>query len=161
MNNRALAIWEGTAGREHPDVAYALQGLGDTHLAAGRPADAIAPLERALTIRAAGSVPDDLAETRFALARALWDAGRDRPRARTLAGGGRGRARRRDRQGRRADHSPRMARITPARRAMIGCSMIQEAAGALDRPRSRSPNASTASRGLTRWRSPCPHESHG
>jgi hypothetical protein len=161
MNNRALAIWEGTAGREHPDVAYALQGLGDTHLAAGRPADAIAPLERALTIRAAGSVPDDLAETRFALARALWDAGRDRPRARTLAGEAEaGLAAAIDKAAART-RSPRMARITPARRAMIGCSMIQEAAGALDRPRSRSPNACTASRGLTRWRSPCPHESHG
>lgn len=85
LNLRALAIGEATQGHDHPDGAYALQGLGDIDLAEGHPAEAVAPLERALTIRIASSTPRELAETRFALARALWDADLDRRRARTLA----------------------------------------------------------------------------
>jgi hypothetical protein len=52
-----------------------------------RPRDAVAPLERALALREKNNGdPNELAESRFALARALWDANEDRARARSLAG---------------------------------------------------------------------------
>jgi hypothetical protein len=55
-------------------------------LGAGAPERAIPRLDRALSIRTTHpGQPRDLAETRFALARALRDAGRDRERARSLA----------------------------------------------------------------------------
>ncbi len=68
------------------DVAFPLTGLGEASLGMGRPAAAIEPLERALAIRLtrAGEA-NELGETRFALARALWDANRERKRALTLA----------------------------------------------------------------------------
>jgi hypothetical protein len=46
----------------------------------------LAPLERAYAYRKAHKTdPIQLAETQFAYARALWDSGRDRARAKTLA----------------------------------------------------------------------------
>ena len=46
----------------------------------------MAPLEKALSLREARGVADaERAETCFALARALWTGGGDRPRARRLA----------------------------------------------------------------------------
>jgi tetratricopeptide (TPR) repeat protein len=83
---RALGRWEPQLGAEHPFLAHPLTGLGLAHLAAGRPADALPPLERALRLREARE-PDAnmVAETRFALAKALWSAGTDRARARRLA----------------------------------------------------------------------------
>jgi tetratricopeptide (TPR) repeat protein len=82
----ALGRWEPQLGAEHPFLAHPLTGLGLAHLAAGRPGDALPPLERALRLREARE-PDAnmVAETRFALARALWSAGTDRARARRLA----------------------------------------------------------------------------
>jgi tetratricopeptide (TPR) repeat protein/predicted Ser/Thr protein kinase len=101
LYERALAIDEKALGADHPDVAYDLAGLVTVSLRAGRPAEAIAPAERALRLREAGGVADGLiAEVRFGLARALWDApvptsgpetggeparGRDRTRAHALA----------------------------------------------------------------------------
>jgi len=87
---RALAIQEEALGPDHPDVALSLTGLGEALLELAKPADALAPLERALTIRTTQAIDPALrADTRFALARALWavpaDRGRDRPRACTLA----------------------------------------------------------------------------
>ncbi len=90
---RALAIREKALGPDHPDhpdLADPLTGLGEALLALGTPADALAPLERALRIRSAhAGDPVDLAQNRFVLAGALWDApagpGRDRPRARELS----------------------------------------------------------------------------
>src|SRR5262249_18466539 len=64
------------------DLAAALVGVGRAALALGRPADAIAPLEEAL---AGEATAEEHAGARFALARALWDARRDRGRARALA----------------------------------------------------------------------------
>jgi tetratricopeptide (TPR) repeat protein len=82
----ALARWETLWGPTHAFLAYPLTGIGVARWKQGRSADALAPLERALAIREA-SEPDaaTVAETRFALARALWDAGRDRKRALALA----------------------------------------------------------------------------
>ncbi len=83
---RSLAISEKALGADHPDVAYALTSLGEAYLGLGQPRAAVEPLERALRLRRAAEVqPGDLAETRSALARALWASGRDRGRARRLA----------------------------------------------------------------------------
>ena len=84
----ALAIWEAALGPDHPNLAYPLTGLGKALLAFKTPADSLPPLERALSIRNSHQGdPVELAETRFILARALWDAdaGRARTRARELA----------------------------------------------------------------------------
>jgi eukaryotic-like serine/threonine-protein kinase len=87
---RALAITENSLGKDHPDVAFALNGLGEALHALGDHRAAIDHLTRAVSIRSAeGVAPNLLAHSRFALAKALWDAprpeGRDRPRAHTLA----------------------------------------------------------------------------
>ena len=67
-------------------IGDALYGEGEDLLAVNEPAQAIAPLERALKLR---STPDADAEDRanieLSLARALWDSGGDRARARKLA----------------------------------------------------------------------------
>ncbi|HSZ84216.1 MAG TPA: serine/threonine-protein kinase [Polyangia bacterium] len=83
----ALAGWEQQLGPDHPFVAYPLTGIGNAELALGRPKEAIAPLERALHVRESGASnePRALADTRFALARALWDADAELARARRLA----------------------------------------------------------------------------
>ncbi len=83
--DRALSLWERTRGRDHPDVAFALTSLGRIDLAQGRTHEAVARLERALKLRGGrGLDPQLLAETQFALARALH-AVDDRARARELA----------------------------------------------------------------------------
>jgi eukaryotic-like serine/threonine-protein kinase len=73
----------------HPEAAMMLTGIGEIELARGDPQQAIAPLERAerLASAAEGADPYVLAETRFLLARALWETApaRDRKRARALA----------------------------------------------------------------------------
>lgn len=64
--------------------SWALTGIGLDLLALDRAAEAVDPLERAVIERATGAVPFELAESRFALARALWETGA-RARARPLA----------------------------------------------------------------------------
>jgi tetratricopeptide (TPR) repeat protein len=82
----AARIWEAQIGPTDPLLGYPLTALGRARLALGRAPEAVAPLERANRVREAGE-PDKLlvAETWFALARALWDGGGDRGRARDLA----------------------------------------------------------------------------
>ncbi|TMQ18633.1 MAG: tetratricopeptide repeat protein [Deltaproteobacteria bacterium] len=85
---RALDILERKVGAEHAYVAFPLKGLGLVQLARGRPAEALAQLERALDVHTRSAVagdPQELAEIRWGLARALTALGRDRARARTLA----------------------------------------------------------------------------
>jgi serine/threonine protein kinase/tetratricopeptide (TPR) repeat protein len=83
---RARIIWERELGLDNRNLAFALTGIGVSYLAEGDPSSAIVPLERAFKIREAQETdPSRRAETRFALARALWEAGRDRGRARVLA----------------------------------------------------------------------------
>jgi serine/threonine protein kinase len=83
---RALIIWERELGLDNRNLAFALTGIGIGFLAEGDASSAIVPLERAFKIREAQETdPSRRAETRFALARALWEAGRDRGRARVLA----------------------------------------------------------------------------
>lgn len=85
----ALRRWESFLPRDHPWLAYPLTGLGNALRSQGRTREAMPVLERALRIRERGEhSPQPLAETRFALARALWDASGDRDqhaRARALA----------------------------------------------------------------------------
>ena len=86
----ALARWEPQLGADHPFLGYPLTGIGIAYWKSGRSGDALPPLERALRIREAGEHdPATVAETRVALARALWDAGGNRARARRLAEGAR------------------------------------------------------------------------
>jgi tetratricopeptide (TPR) repeat protein len=72
----ALSGWEAALGADHPYIAYPLTGLGRAQLALGRPAEAVALLQRAIRIREASEPdPAQRAETRFALAQALWATG--------------------------------------------------------------------------------------
>ena len=83
---KARIIWERELGLDNRNLAYALTGIGVSYLSEGDAANAIVPLERAFKIREAQETdPSRRAETRFALARALWESGRDRRRARSLA----------------------------------------------------------------------------
>jgi tetratricopeptide (TPR) repeat protein/predicted Ser/Thr protein kinase len=72
---------------DHPYQAYPLSGLGRARLALGEPAAAVPLLERALALweSTGAASAHDLATDRFALARALWESGRDRRRALDLA----------------------------------------------------------------------------
>ena len=83
---QARIIWERELGAESVYLGFALTGIGVSYLAEGPPESALPHLERALEIR--DSQEKDAArraETRFALARALWNSKRDRPRAYALA----------------------------------------------------------------------------
>ncbi|MEZ4383837.1 MAG: tetratricopeptide repeat protein [Nannocystaceae bacterium] len=79
---RARAIFTATIGEGTPPLAYPLTGLAEAKLARGEVEGARALLEEALPLREGGS-PQDLAHTRFALARAL--VADDRGRAAELA----------------------------------------------------------------------------
>jgi eukaryotic-like serine/threonine-protein kinase len=83
---KARIIWERELGLDNRNLAYALTGIGVSYLVEGDPLSALVPLERAFKIREKQETdPSRRAETRFALARALWESGRDRGRARALA----------------------------------------------------------------------------
>jgi tetratricopeptide (TPR) repeat protein len=91
LYERATSVWAASLGDEHPRVAHGQTGWGKTLLELGRYAQALPLLEEALRRREANSrtPKKHLADTRFALARALWKApphlGRDRRRALDLA----------------------------------------------------------------------------
>ena len=89
LHSRGLAILEKALPSEEPDLAFPLTGLGVTLVALDDSAGALVHLERAVALRTGKKLaPSLLAASRFALARALWDApevaGRDRGRARAL-----------------------------------------------------------------------------
>jgi serine/threonine-protein kinase len=77
---QALALLE-KKGLTHPYLADPLVGQGQWLLARGQPAQAVVPLERALGL----ARPDARPLVQFDLAKALWDSGKDRPRAVDLA----------------------------------------------------------------------------
>jgi len=83
---QALAIEERAYGSNSLAVAYPLTGLGESFLADGHPGEARPPLERAARIRQ-GQEGDGaaVAETNFALARALRGSNADPARAEKLA----------------------------------------------------------------------------
>ncbi|MCA9691917.1 MAG: tetratricopeptide repeat protein, partial [Myxococcales bacterium] len=81
---RAIALLEPNPGSR--DLPIALTELGSLLLAEGRESEAIAPLERAITLQVdRRGFTGTLARSRFLLARALDDTGSDPSRARTLA----------------------------------------------------------------------------
>jgi eukaryotic-like serine/threonine-protein kinase len=83
---RALAIREKVLSPEHPKIAYPLVGLAKVALAKGRAGEAVSSAERAVRVSEEGNAsPVVLAEVRFVLARASWDAGHERSRAIALA----------------------------------------------------------------------------
>jgi len=84
--SRALQIWEKSRGKDHPDLAFGLTQIALLDLDEQQPKQAIERLERALKVRGRkGLKPVLLADTQFALARALSMSGEDRARARELA----------------------------------------------------------------------------
>jgi eukaryotic-like serine/threonine-protein kinase len=92
---RCLKIWEASYGEHHYLVAHALTGLGQALIGEGRPAEALAPLERALAMGDVyASDESQLGDVEFALARALMESGGDRERASSLAAAASGRFRR-------------------------------------------------------------------
>lgn len=73
-------------GPTHPRVAYDLALVSAALIRMDRPGEAIEPLERTLAMRIQRDrESEEVAESRFVLAQALWDARRDRPRAIQLA----------------------------------------------------------------------------
>ncbi len=83
---RATRIWERELGPDADGIATALTGLGVSYLGEAKVSEALSSLERAMRVRGRGSAdPAAAAQTMFALARALWESGRDLQRARHLA----------------------------------------------------------------------------
>ncbi|MBK7827225.1 tetratricopeptide repeat protein [Nannocystis sp.] len=85
--DRAVEILDRTQGPSFPELSRPLIAQGLLALARGRPAEALAPLERTLALVGDGwEPPAEYTELRLALAEALWSAGGDRVRARALVG---------------------------------------------------------------------------
>jgi tetratricopeptide (TPR) repeat protein len=85
---RALRALEREGGPDNVHLALPLNGLGETKLVQGDADAAVRWFERALRLREDAkkqASPLLLAESRFGLARALWEANRERPRALSLA----------------------------------------------------------------------------
>jgi serine/threonine protein kinase/tetratricopeptide (TPR) repeat protein len=86
MAEQALAIMERELDSDQPEFAVALTSIGLSWLGRGKPHLAIPVLEKALLIREVRDPdPDRLGETRFALARALWESNHSSVRAAQLA----------------------------------------------------------------------------
>lgn len=77
-HRRALQIYEGLPSRKPPpEMAHVLANLGEAHLAALEPRDAIVALERGRDLlEARAAAAPELARVRFALARAYAKIGR-------------------------------------------------------------------------------------
>jgi eukaryotic-like serine/threonine-protein kinase len=82
---RSLSLGEKVLGADHPYIATILYDIGRVEMSSHQPRQALPPLERALPIRERQSKVEELAQTRFLFACALWDAGRDHERSRRLA----------------------------------------------------------------------------
>jgi eukaryotic-like serine/threonine-protein kinase len=80
-----LAVHDRHSAADNPRKLITLLTLGEIHLARSRSSDAVPVLDRAVAVRLKFSRgPISLAAARFQLARALWDSGGDRGRARQL-----------------------------------------------------------------------------
>lgn len=87
-HRRAIEIYETRidGGPEPPELAHLLTHFGETQLAGGRAAEALATFERSLTMLEGRRADDsELAPVRFAVARALASARREPVRAKSLA----------------------------------------------------------------------------
>lgn len=83
---RAIELFNQMGGIWRLWSTYPMTALGKDLIDQRRPAEAARTLEKALAIREQSEPnPEMVAETRFALARALWDEGAQRPRALALA----------------------------------------------------------------------------
>jgi len=83
---QSLALWETTRGKDHPALAWPLERLAALDLEDGKAKLAVERLERAVKVRGRKGLPPTLlAETHFALAKALHQSGEDRTRAQELA----------------------------------------------------------------------------
>jgi len=83
---REKMIQEKTLSPTSGDLAFSLENIGQAYLGLHKPQEALAALERAMTIHEKNAHDvSEMAEARFALARALWDAGKDKKRAAALA----------------------------------------------------------------------------
>jgi tetratricopeptide (TPR) repeat protein len=83
---RAVALSADWVGPQHPWTAYPLTALGKALVAEQRSREAVPVLKRALRIRESSEPnPELVAQTRFALARALWPLPDERPAAKKLA----------------------------------------------------------------------------
>jgi serine/threonine-protein kinase len=78
---RAVAVYEKAEGPSHTDLSEPLYFLGDLAMKRGKPGEAVPPLERALALHDVATEPG----VKLFLADALWQIGKDRPRARALA----------------------------------------------------------------------------
>ena len=89
---RARVIWERELGLEDRNLAYALTGIGITYLARERSGQRAGAAGARATrfARRTRWIRSRRAETRFALARSLWEANRDRARARDAGRAGAG-----------------------------------------------------------------------
>jgi tetratricopeptide (TPR) repeat protein len=98
LGQRSLAIREAALHGDSPS-APTLTTVGEALLGLNRAREAQPLLEKALATLQAETAPNplELANVRFDLARALWDGGGDRGRARTLAQAARDAAGQRDR----------------------------------------------------------------
>ncbi len=84
----ALAIIEHAGPEGEPRLPGALDDLCEVQLARDHAADCVRSAERAVALiekDGPGADPVELADARYVLARVLWDAKRERPRARQLA----------------------------------------------------------------------------
>ena len=78
----ALVVLERETDPEGLYVTYPLVALGASHVGLGQYREALPSLERAAGIREAKeNSPSRIGEVHFALGRALWGSGQDRPRA--------------------------------------------------------------------------------
>ncbi|MEM7160454.1 MAG: serine/threonine-protein kinase [Myxococcota bacterium] len=69
---KALEIYEQSLPKNHPDLALPLKGRAQVTLKAGRAAEAVGDLERALALQLeVGREPHEIADIRFSLAQAL------------------------------------------------------------------------------------------
>jgi serine/threonine-protein kinase len=83
--DRARAMRDKPEYKDDPDLARVYEGMAEIATAQHKADEAVADLEKALAVRGAKGKPNALAETKLALADALWLAGTDRSRARALA----------------------------------------------------------------------------
>ncbi|MEM6295356.1 MAG: serine/threonine-protein kinase [Myxococcota bacterium] len=79
----SLDLLEGAGDPEAVELTYPLTGLARAYVGAKRPSEALAPLERALTL--ANGQPQMVADAQVVLVEALLASGGDRVRARKLA----------------------------------------------------------------------------
>jgi hypothetical protein len=87
MFARAIDIVEhATKRKDDPDLIPMLVGLGDAQLESGDPPSAVATFERAFTLWGDSRVHEALRpDAQYGLARALWNSGGDKARAKKLA----------------------------------------------------------------------------